>query len=295
MHQASAMMSARDALIPEVPEAPSGLSATTVDDTKVDLDWTDNSSGLSQEDDFEIEYDTESDFSSPSSTTAAQDAISKRISGLSNSTTYYFRIRARNNTGNSDWSNTDSATTDSEPSDPPDGAPSSLSATADDEDSVSLTWTDNSTNEDEFEIQYDTDSNFGTPSTKVVAANSTSTTVSSLAEGTEYHFRVRASNTDGDSDWSNVDSSTTKLNPPTNFQGVDKGDFIRFSWTENSGLEENVEIYKDGSLFDTLAANTEQYDVNEPTSDGTWKVRVIHSSLPNSDFSNTASGPPWPT
>lgn len=297
----SAMMSARDALIPEVPDAPSGLSATTVDDNNVDLAWTDNSSGFAQEDDFQIHYDTDSGFGSPTSKIVSADAITDRVSGLTAETTYFFRVRARNSSGNSDWSNTDSATTDAEPppeTDPPDGAPSGLSASTVDEDSISLSWTDNSTNEDEFEIQYDTDSNFGSPSTTTAAADATSKNINGLAEGTEYFARVRASNADGDSAWSNTDSAFTKLSPPTGFSGTQQGDpipaatgFVRFTWTETSSKEQNVEIHKDGGLFDTLAANTQTYDVSNSSAAGTWKVRVVHSSIPDSDFSNTDSDP----
>lgn len=290
MHVAAMMMAARDATIPTAPDAPSNFIATATGSSTADTTWDDNSNNESL---FRVQWDTDVNFGSPSEDTVGPDVTSFEITGLADDTQYHARVRAENGVGNSAWSNTDSFTTDAAGTPP--SAPSSLSAATASESSVDLTWIDNSDNEDDFQIHYDTDSGFGSPTSTTAAANATSKTITGLTEGVQYFFRIRARNSFGNSNWSNTASATTKLATPTNMQGVDEGSFIRFSWNDNSNKEANYEIYKDGSLFDTLSANTTQYDVSEPTSDGSWKVKAVHSTIPDSNFSNTVSGPPWPS
>lgn len=88
-------------------------------------------------------------------------------------------------------------------------APSSLTATADGGyTNINVAWTDNSDNEDNFELQYDTDSGFGSPTTVEPAADAEFHQVTGLTRGTTYYFRVRAVNVSGNSAWSNTDNDT---------------------------------------------------------------------------------------
>lgn len=99
-----------------VPDAPTSLSATTVNDTTIDLAWTDNAD---DEDTFRVEVSLDGstgwtmvyDDLSP-------DTESVSVIDLDPETEYFFRVYAVNEGGDSTASNTDSATTDPEEAPP---------------------------------------------------------------------------------------------------------------------------------------------------------------------------------
>lgn len=92
------------------PVEPSGLDATAVSSSRIDVSWVDNSSNESA---FAIERCD----GSPCSTSFAQVAsVGANVTtfadtGLSAGATFSYRVRAQNAGGNSAYSNTDSATT----------------------------------------------------------------------------------------------------------------------------------------------------------------------------------------
>ena len=84
-------------------------------------------------------------------------------------------------------------------------APSNLTGTAVSASEIDLSWTDNSTDETVFKIERCTGNgctNFG--EIAQVGANVTSFPNTGLARNTWYRYRVRASNTNGDSAYSNI-------------------------------------------------------------------------------------------
>lgn len=92
----------------DIPAAPSNLTATAVSSTQINLAWQDNSNN---EDNFILERKkgatgTYSVIATlPANTTTYQDT------GLSKNTTYYYRVKARNASGDSAYSNEASAKT----------------------------------------------------------------------------------------------------------------------------------------------------------------------------------------
>jgi fibronectin type 3 domain-containing protein len=95
--------------------------------------------------------------------------------------------------------------------------PSGLKATAVSSTQVKLTWTDNSNNEDGFEIQLSLDgTNFTTAGTAYV--KDTSYFLNGLQPGQGYTFRVRAFNSAGTSSFSNPASLTAPFGPITLLQ-----------------------------------------------------------------------------
>jgi hypothetical protein len=95
------------------PDAPTIGTATSAGTDAIDLTWTDNSD---DEDDFRVQYDTVNTFDDDPQELVieTEDTESTEIGSLLPNTTYYFRVRAENAFGNSDWSDTVSATTDAE-------------------------------------------------------------------------------------------------------------------------------------------------------------------------------------
>ncbi|UII35012.1 GEVED domain-containing protein [Fulvivirga ulvae] len=89
------------------PSAPSGLSASVSSATSISLEWTDNAS---TETSFEIERSVNGGSYSVVNTTGA-NVNSYEDTGLAASTSYSYRVRAKNGAGYSAYSNTSSATT----------------------------------------------------------------------------------------------------------------------------------------------------------------------------------------
>lgn len=93
------------------PAAPSSLLATTAGSDQIDLQWTDNAT---DEAGFKVERSTDG-ISFGQVGSAAIDATGYSDSGLAGSTSYWYRVSAWNASGDSPYSNVDSATTDPAP------------------------------------------------------------------------------------------------------------------------------------------------------------------------------------
>lgn len=114
-------------------------------------------------------------------------------------------------TGNAQW---DDAELGNIVPDPP-AAPSDLVASNVTHNSADLDWTDNATDEDEYQIMYRVASESwpGSPQITGLAANTESHQLTGLSPETDYEVRARAVNENGASNWSNVEEFTTLAAP----------------------------------------------------------------------------------
>lgn len=259
------------------PDAPTNLTATGVTSTTNLLNWTDNSTN---EQNIEVQRRTVTGTYALIATLAA-NTTSYSDTGLSPSTTYFYRVRAINGQGNSAYSNEASATTLRPPN-----APSNLTATGISKTEIRLTWQDNSNDEAGFRIERKPGSgNF--QEVRVVGAGVTSFISSGLVSSTTYVFRVRAYNSIGASGYSNEARGTTLGIPraPSNLAGAAASTTsIRLTWTDNSGNETGFKVQKavvsggNTSAFASVTvtgADTQQYLVSGLAANTTYAFRVI--------------------
>jgi len=90
------------------PSAPSGLTATAVSSSQINLSWTDASNNESV---FKIERKTGTEGSYVQIDLVGANATTYSDTGLTAGTTYYYRVRAYNSFGDSTYSNEANATT----------------------------------------------------------------------------------------------------------------------------------------------------------------------------------------
>jgi hypothetical protein len=91
-----------------IPAAPSNLQAFTVSSNQINLTWVDNSS---DEAEFRLEFRTSATSYQDVGTSIPANVTGAQVHGLAPSTTYFFRIKSRNASGDSAYSNEASATT----------------------------------------------------------------------------------------------------------------------------------------------------------------------------------------
>jgi fibronectin type 3 domain-containing protein len=185
-----------------IPTVPNNLIATSTSATSINLTWTDASTN---ETGFQVERSTTSGTGFTLISTTSANAASFIDNGRQPSTTYYYRVRAVNASGNSAYTSEVSATTlVTIPS-----TPAGLSAVASSSSTISIQWSDNSSNEVEFEIERSERSGSGFVLIGTSPANATTFSDSSLISGMTYYYRVRATNGGGSSAYTSEANATT--------------------------------------------------------------------------------------
>lgn len=260
-----------------LPSAPSGLLATTFSTTQIDLAWTDNSGGTAS---FEIQRKPSGGFYATVATVAV-GVVAYSDTGLASAVAYTYQVRAVSLGGNSAYSNESTATTQTAAP----AAPTNLTATPQSQTSIQLAWTA-SVNATAYVLER-SPHNAGT---FVQVANPSGTSVldTGLTAGTSYDYRVKATNTGGDSPYSPIASATTFPTPPPPTVPIAPSNLgattistsqINLAWTDNSTNETNFEVQrKTGAgayvTIATLAAGVTTYANTGLTSATAYTYRV---------------------
>ncbi|KAA6431450.1 T9SS type A sorting domain-containing protein [Dyadobacter flavalbus] len=236
-----------------VPVAPASLKATAVSPVQINLEWTDASL---DETGFEVERSPDGKIFVRIADLPANSKVFQNLQ-LVASTTYWYRVRAKNASGFSAYSNIVSAVTK-----PPvitiPKAPANLAVTTVTGKEINLKWTDNATDETGFELERSLN---GTAFIKIadIAANATAYADTGLASTTKYWYRLLAKNTAGKSAYSNVVSATTLEvvpNAPAGLIATAVSPFqINLAWTDKAVNETGFQLERslDGVTFTKIA------------------------------------------
>src|SRR5919109_139848 len=270
------------------PPAPTGLTATAVSSSQINLSWTASSGAAS----YNVLRSTSS--GGPYTQIAGGvGTISYTDTTVTNGTTYFYVVQAVSSGGTSGNSNQASAT----PTAPP-LAPTGLTATAMSSSQINLTWTASS-GATSYNVLRSTTT--GGPYTQIasgVAATSFSDT--GLAASTIYFYVVQAVNSAGTRGNSNEASATTPLGPPlapTNLTATAGDAQVSLSWTISDGATSyNVlRSTSSGGPYTQIAGGVSTTSYTDTTvSNGTTYFYVVQavSSGGTSGNSNQAISTP---
>jgi hypothetical protein len=190
---------------PSAPTLSSPSNGATGLSTSPTLNWNASTGATS----YQLQVSTNSSFTTTVMNQSGITGTSYAVSGLSYSTTYYWRVNATNAGGTSTYSTTWSLTTAAPP--PPPSAPT-LSSPSNGATGVStsptLSW-NASASAASYQLQVSTISSFTTTVVNQSGITGTSYAVSSLSDSTTYYWRVNATNDGGASAYSTTWSFTT--------------------------------------------------------------------------------------
>ena len=184
---------------PVKPAPPTGVDITTEGNGELTVGWTaPTENGGSDITGYKVQWKSgaQSFGSSRQHTTADGAATSYTIPSLTNGTEYTVRVLAVNSVGDSAASNTDTGTPSTTPSDP-----TNVQASGNAE--LVVTWTapdDGGSAITGYTVQWKSGSE-SYSTTRQATVTTTTHTIPTLTNGTTYTLRVKATNANGDSDW----------------------------------------------------------------------------------------------
>jgi len=249
----SSYASGNESTLPLPPDAPGNLTFGTVTSSSIELNWSDNSDN---EDGFRIYRSTSigGDYSPVGTTTA--EATSFNNTGLTSNTTYYYRVYAYNTGGSSSYISGNERTLPDVPADPSDLTFSNIT-----NGSIQINWSDNSSNEDGFEIHRAFSSGGSYTRIAILGPGMTTYNHAGLDPDREYFYQVYAFNGGGYSSPVSGSAFTLPDAPaaPSNLTtGLITTSSIQLLWSDNSNNEDSFEIYSSlsaGGPYD-LAGST---------------------------------------
>ncbi len=187
-----------------VPADPTNLAATSVGAAQVTLGWKDNANN---EDGFRVERSADNGANWGQVGLTGANVVTFSDATVSAGTGYMYRVFAFNAVGDSLPAGPIAVTTTTGT---PPAAPSNL-MTSSTLSSMTLTWTDNSSNETGFTVQIAIDKNFSqSVQTFIVGPNIKTYTFYPLAPNTKYFMQVSAFNNAGSSAWVSIADKTLK-------------------------------------------------------------------------------------
>ncbi|PSL30269.1 fibronectin type III domain-containing protein [Dyadobacter jiangsuensis] len=264
-----------------IPKAPTTLVAVAASGSQINLGWLDLAT---DETGFEVEQSTDGTKFVKVADLAA-NTVTYQDKSLKSATKYWYRVRAKNASGASAYSNVANATTLVIITIPK--APTTLVANAASSTQINLNWTDNANDETGFELERSTDA---LAFTKIadLGPNVTSYQHTGLAPATRYWYRVLAKNTAGKSVYSNIANATTQEvapNAPTNLTAVPTApDLIQLRWAKPAAnaTEIVIERAKGEGNFAPIAkvgATILQYEdrAELETADYFYRIKAVNA------------------
>lgn len=277
-----------------IPVAPAGVTATPNGTTSVDIAWTDVSDNETR---FVIERCT----GAGCGAFAAIDSVASGTSNYNDATvsagaTYRYRVFARNAIGNSTPSNEVEVST-LLPADPTNLVAVTFSSTR-----IDLTWDDNASNEDGYELERCTGASC-TDFARIdsLAPNTASYSDAGLTPNLAFRYRVRAINGVGASAYTAIADATTNVpaDPTGLVATAASTSSISLVWVDNADNETSYVIQRcnaasclDGDFTDIAAvgSNVATYvDATLALNDiATYRVRAVNDNGA-SRYTNTAT------
>ena len=256
-----------------IPKAPSGLVATAISPTQINLNWLDNAIN---ETGFELERSVDG-LKFVKIADLGINVKTYQNTALPATTKFWYRILAKNTAGKSAYSNIATATTLLAPP----KAPVNLTATAISISQINLTWADSSDNEAGFQLERSLDGNVFAKIADL-PANVKTYQSANLSPATRYFFRVRAINAAGTSAYSNIASDTTDNIPvpdmPQGFTAVPIApDVVQLRWAAVSA--NTIEV-----IIERAKGNVSQYVQIGKVAPNVLQFQDT-DSLANSDYS----------
>ncbi|MDN5217502.1 fibronectin type III domain-containing protein [Fulvivirgaceae bacterium BMA12] len=254
-----------------VPAAPTGLAASVISKSQINLSWTENATNegnylIEVSSDGGVNYQTL--VSLPSATNSFEHA------GLPPGQTVHYRVLATNSTGNSSYSNVVNATTYLE-------EPTTLAGQPHLSYQVDLSWADVAQNEAGYELERKLTSGGTYALVHTTAADVTTYSDNGLNPETSYDYRIRAVNGTNYSVYSNEITVTTGINPPTSLSLTPvSAAQIDISWVDNTAIETGYVLERSLSSNSgfaevaTLGANVTSYQDNSLLAETTYFYRV---------------------
>ncbi len=274
-----------------VPPAPTGLTSSP-GNTQVSLSWTASSGATS----YNLYRGTSANGESATPVTTGITGTSVTDTGLTNGTTYFYKVAAVNSAGTSPLSAETSATPS--PTVPP--APTGVTSTAGNA-QVSLSW-NASSGATSYNLYRGTSANSESATPITTGITGTSVTDTGLANGTTYFYKVAAVNSAGTSPFSAETSATPIAIPstPTGLTAVGGNAVVSLSWGSSSGatsynLYRSITSNGEGTTPYVSSITTTSYS-NTSVTNGTtyyYKVAAVNSagtSAQSTEASATPSG-----
>jgi titin len=272
------------------PAAPARLIASAASFSQINLQWADLSANESG---FQLERSANGTDGWNKIADVAANATTYSDQNLSPQTRYYYRIRAVNVAGNSDYSNVADATT---PVGPP-AAPQSLSAVATSTTQINLIWNAVAT-ATTILIERSPNGNDGWSQLASVAGDVTAYSDQGLSQNTRYYYRIRGANASGNGPYSNVANAITPDAPPAAPARLTAtaASFsqINLTWADLSANETGFQLERstDGVAFakvaDIATDVTTYRDQNlNPRTKYYYRIRAVNAAG-NSGYSNVA-------
>ncbi|MBO6575051.1 MAG: cadherin-like domain-containing protein [Rhodothermales bacterium] len=204
----------------------SAPAEAAVADTQPSFSWTEVSGGIS----YRLQVATDAAFTSLVVDEAGIPAPPSAGYSLDPGTTYFWRVRAESVAGPGQWSTTGSFSTRQVPP----GAPSGrwpVSGTVDVPITTELHW-DPATRADSYDFQLSQHASFDSLDASA-SVTTTSMPLSGLGKGITYHWRVRAVNTGGTSEWVAYWFQTEMEAPPA----------TRTAWPSDGAVETPLRLF----------------------------------------------------